>query len=121
MDALAILLGYLLLGGVFVFAGVDHFRRFEKVSAMLADRGWPRARAILAATSVLQILGGLGLALDVLRPACALGLAAFTAAVSFALLDFWRFEGEQREGMRSTFVVNTAVFGGLLLAFGVSL
>lgn len=121
MSDLAIVLGHLLLGGLFVFAGFDHFLRFEAVSGMLAQRGWTRPRPMLAVASVFQVVAGLGLALGVLRPWAALGLAAFTVAASLTLLDFWRFQGQQREGMRSGFLVNVGLLGGLILAFGESL
>jgi putative oxidoreductase len=114
-------LGYLLLGGVFVFAGIDHFLRFEAVRRMLADRSWPRPGAVLAVASVFQIVAGLCLALGLLRPWAALGLAAFTVAATLLLLDFWKFQGPPRDGMRSGFTVNVALVGGLLLAFGQSL
>lgn len=120
MSDLAIVLGHLLLGGLFVFAGFDHFLRFEAVSGMLAQRGWTRPGPMLAVASVFQVVG-LGLALGVLRPWAALGLAAFTIAASLTLLDFWRFRGPQREGMRSGFLVNVGLLGGLILAFGESL
>lgn len=118
MDDIAAGLGHLLLGGIFVWAGIDHFRRFAAVEAMLAERRWPRPAPLLAAASVLQIVAGLGLALDVLRPLAALLLAGFTVAASVTLLDFWRFDGPEREGMRSGFVVNLGLVGGLLVAFG---
>jgi len=111
-------LGYLLLGGLFVWAGIDHFRRFDDVRSMLVGRGWPQAGALLTAASVFQIVAGLCLAVGVLRPLAALGLAGFTVAATLLLLDFWRFDGEQREAMRSGFVVNVGLFGGLLVAAG---
>lgn len=40
---------------------------------------------------------------------------------SVLLLDFWRFSGPEREGMRSGFLVNVELLGGLLLAFAVTL
>ena len=113
-------LGYLLLGGLFVWGGLDHFLRFGTVKAMLVERGWPAPGVLLAIASVFQIVAGLGLILGILRPLAALGLACFTIAATLLLLDFWRFEGPQREGMRSGFIVNLAVLGGLLLAFGQS-
>jgi putative oxidoreductase len=121
MSDLAIGIGHLLLGGLFVWAGIDHFLRFREVEAMLVGRGWPRAGALLAAASAFQILAGLGLAVGVLRPWAALGLAAFTVAASLLLLDFWRFQGEQRGAMRSGFAVNVGLVGGLILAFGASI
>lgn len=121
MSDLAIRLGYLVLGGLFVWAGIDHFRRFAAVSGLLAARHWPRPKAVLVAVSVFQIVAGLGLALGVGRPAAALALAGFTIAASLLLVNFWRFDGPEREGMRSTFVVNMGLAGGLVLAFGESL
>lgn len=121
MNDLAIALGHLLLGGLFFFAGFDHFPRFEAVSGLLAQRGWTRPGPMLAAASAFRIIAGLGLALGVLRPRAALGLAAFTIAASLTLLDFRRFQGQLREGMRSGFLVNVGLLGGLILAFGESL
>lgn len=40
-------IGYLLMGGVFVFAGVDHALRFAQVRGILAGRGWPAPGALL--------------------------------------------------------------------------
>ena len=88
---------------------------------MLAERGWPAPAALLALASVFQVAAGLCLVFDVLRAAAALGLAGFTIAATVLLLDFWRFEGAERDGMRSGFAVNVAVLGGLLIAFGDSL
>lgn len=109
-------IGCLLVGGLFVFAGIDHFRRFAAVEAMLAARRWPRPGLWLAAASAFQIGAGLCVILGVARTQAALGLAVFVVAASATLLDYWRFEGAQREGMRSGFVANWGVLGGLLLA-----
>lgn len=117
---LAAALGYLLMGGIFVFAGVDHARRFGAVRAMLAGRGWPAPTAMLALGSAFELVAGLGLALGVARAAAAFGLAAFTVVASVTLLDFWRFQGPEREGMRSGIIVNVGLVGGLLLAGGVN-
>lgn len=113
--------GYLLLGGIFVFAGVDHFRNFQKVKGLVAHRGLPLPGAVLGAVSVFQLVAGLCLALGPLRPWAALGLAAFTVAASLLFLDFWRAEGSDRMWMRSQFLVNIGLLGGLVLAFAASL
>ena len=121
MGDIATGIGHLLLGGLFVWAGIDHFRRFAAVKAMLVERHWPGPGLLLAAASVLQIVAGLGLALNVARPLAALLLAGFTVAASLLLLDFWRFAGAARDGMRSGFAVNVGLVGGLLVAFAASL
>lgn len=100
MDDLAIALGPLLLGG------------------LLAQRGWTRPGPMPAAAPAFQIVAGLGLALGVPRPWAALGLAAFTIAASLTPLDFWRVQGQQREGLRSCLLVDVGLLGGRILAFG---
>ncbi|MER2509321.1 MAG: DoxX family protein [Amaricoccus sp.] len=118
---LFLVLGYRMMGGVFVFAGLDHFTHFGAVKALVAGHGWRPAGPILAAVSAFQIAAGLCLALGPLRPWAALGLAAFTVAASLSFLAFWRAEGADRMWMRSEFLVNAGLVGGLLLAAGVSL
>lgn len=116
-----IALGHLMMGGLFVFAGIDHFTHFRAVKALVAGRGWRPAGPILAAVSAFQIAAGLCLALGLFRPWAALGLAAFTVLASLSFLAFWRAEGAERMWMRSEFLVNAGLIGGLLLAAGVSL
>lgn len=118
---LFVALGHLMMGGIFVFAGLDHFTHFRAVAALVAGRGWRPAGPILAAVSAFQIAAGLCLALGPLRPWAELGLAAFTVAASLSFLAFWRAEGADRMWMRSEFLVNAGLVGGLLLAFGGSL
>lgn len=109
-------LGLILLGGVFVWAGVDHFHRFGEVVAPMAERRFPLPRLSLAAGSALEITAGLCLAADIGQPYPALALIAFTLAASVMLLDFWRHAGPQRQALRSAFAINIAVVGGLIVA-----
>lgn len=93
--------GYLLIGGLFVSAGVDHAFRFGHVRAMLSQRRWPMPGALLSAASLLELVAGLGLAFGVARAWSALVLVGFTVVASVLLLDFWHFTGLEREGMRT--------------------
>ncbi len=121
LHPLAVLVGCLLMGGIFVQAGIDHFRRFDAVSAMLRSRNWPFPGPVLALASAFQIAAGLGLALGVQRPLAALGLAVFTVVASVTLVDFWRHTGPERESQRAIFLVNCGLTGGLLLAAGLGI
>ena len=112
--------GYLLMGGVFVFAAFDHIRQFAAVRGLLAGRGWPFPGPVLAAASLFQLVAGLGLAFGLLRPWAALGLAGFTVMASLTLLDFWRATGPERAAKRGQFLVNAGLLGGLLLAAAAS-
>ncbi|WP_432284756.1 DoxX family protein [Aminobacter sp. BA135] len=116
MATMAASLGFILLGGVFVWAGTEHFWNFRKVSGYLTDRGLPVAAVLLALGAIVEIVAGLCLAFGVMRPYAATALILFTIAASLMALDFWRYSGAERQGMRSAFIINFAVVGGLLLA-----
>ena len=108
--------GMALLGGVFVWAGVEHFLKFPTVVAQLTERQFPAPRFLLAAGSIVEIVAGLGLATGVARPYAAVTLIAFTIAASVMALNFWRYSGPERQGLRSAFTINIAVVGGLIVA-----
>jgi putative oxidoreductase len=116
MIALLHRVGLVLLGGVFLWAGADHFLRFPAIAASLAEQGFPRPRLLLAAGSVLEIGAGLCLALGIGVPYAAAALAVFTIAATLMLLDFWHHSGEAREALRNGFDINIAVLGGLMVA-----
>ncbi|WP_274425026.1 DoxX family membrane protein [Chelativorans sp. YIM 93263] len=105
--------GLIMLGGVFVCAGIEHFLRFRQIAAQLP---FPYPRLMLAAGSALEIVAGLCLAVGVGRPYAALALIAFTIAASLMMLNFWSYSGPERQSIRSAFTINIAVVGGLLLA-----
>lgn len=116
MEASLHQIGLILLGGVFGWAGADHFLRFGQVAAMLKERGLPAPRAMLAAGSLVEIVAGLCLAARFQTIWAAAALILFTIAASVILLDFWRHDGVARQGPRSAFVINVAVIGGLMIA-----
>ncbi len=109
-------LGLLLLGGLFVWAGAMHFATFRGVAAMIGERGFPAPAFLLTAGSIVELVGGLSLILGVGGPYAAAALIAFTIAASLMMLDFWRYSGVERQDLRSAFITNTAIVGGLLLA-----
>ena len=63
---------------------------------MMAARGFPAPAFLLAAGSVVELVGGLCLILGVGRPYAAAALIAFTIAASLMMLDFWRYSGVER-------------------------
>ncbi|GAA2853388.1 DoxX family protein [Aminobacter aminovorans] len=116
MATMAASLGFILLGGVFVWAGTEHFWNFRTVTGYLTDKGLPVAAVLLALGSIVEIIAGLCLAIGVMRPYAAVALILFTIAATLMALNFWRYTGPERQGLRSAFIINFAVVGGLILA-----
>jgi putative oxidoreductase len=112
---LLLLIGRLLLGGIFVFAGIRHLFILPLVSQAIAHRGVPAPWLVLVSGTAFQIVAGLLLILGLLVPIAALGLALFTIAASIMLLNFWGMEGPAREGALNGWLSNLGVVGGLLI------
>ncbi|CDX19324.1 conserved membrane hypothetical protein [Mesorhizobium sp. ORS 3324] len=109
-------IGALLIGGVFVVAGIEHFVKFKAMCGYLASRDFPAPAFMLAAGSALEIVAGLMLVLGLAMPFAAGALILFTLAANFMLLRFWSSEEPERQALRNAFLINVAVIGGLLLA-----
>ena len=109
-------LGALLVGGVFVFAGIEHFLKFGAMRDYLAVQRFPAPALMLAAGSTVEVVAGVLLAVGIARPFAAGALAAFTLATNVMLLRFWAVEEPERQVLRNAFLINIGVIGGLLLA-----
>jgi putative oxidoreductase len=110
------MLGRLLLGAYFAWAGIHHFTGLAPITAAMSARGVPGARAVLVTGSIFQTACGVALILGLWPAWAALGLVLFTIVASIMLLDFWNKEGDARNGAIGTWKTNLALIGGLLIA-----
>jgi putative oxidoreductase len=115
MAVVAIALGRVLIGGVFVLGGIPHFSALEPLTQVLAKRGLPAPRLCLIVGSVFQIIAGALLMLGQFVQLAALGLIVFTIIASVLLVNFWSLTGEARGAMKNAFMGNVAIIGGLLI------
>ncbi|WP_292145425.1 DoxX family protein [Mesorhizobium sp.] len=81
-------LGALLIGGVFVFAGIEHVLKFGAMRDYLAAQKFPAPALMLAAGSGVEIVAGFLLAVGMARPFAAAALVIFTMATNLTLLRF---------------------------------
>jgi len=107
-------IGRLLLGGVFVFGGLEHFQMPKHLAEMMSKRGVPLPMLVLIVGSVFQIVLGAALIAGVLVPWACLGLVVFTVVATVMFLNYWDMQGFERVAARNTAIVNVAVIGGLL-------
>ena len=113
---LIVLAGRILLGGVFVVAGLRHLMIVPVLSVAVAARGVPFPRAVLLAGTGFQIGAGLALVLGFFTAWAALGLILFTIVASVMLVNFWDKEGEERIALTNAFQTNIGLIGGLMIA-----
>ena len=113
---LVVLVGRILLGGIFVIAGLRHLMIVPILTGAVAARGLPFPRALVLAGTGFQIAAGLTLMYGLFVAWAALGLILFTIVASIMLVNFWDKEGEERIALTNAFQTNVGLIGGLMLA-----
>ena len=113
---LIVLVGRVLLGGMFAVAGLRHLMIVPVLTTAVAARGVPFPRTVLLAGTAFQIGAGLALVLGFFASWAALGLILFTIVASVLLVNFWDKEGEERIALTNAFQTNVGLIGGLMIA-----
>lgn len=114
------LIGRVLLGGFFLYNGINHFRQAEALAGYAKSKNVPAAKAAVIASGTMLTFGGASLVLGI-KPK--LGIAAilgFLAGVSPIMHDFWNMEDpQQRQNDMINFSKNMALAGAALALAGV--
>jgi uncharacterized membrane protein YphA (DoxX/SURF4 family) len=94
-------LGRAAFGGFFLYSGINHFRELESMKAYAAAKEVPYPEVAVKATGCVLIASGLSLLLGIKPRVGAVGAAAFLAAVSPAMHNFWKQTdpGQQKNEM----------------------
>lgn len=111
-----LVIGRLMLASLFVAAGIKHYFVAKDIIPMIAARGIPYPKLVLAIGSVFEFIFGLMLAFGIAGPWAPLGLAAFTIVATLMLVNFWDMQGPPREHALTCFQYNVAIVGALLIA-----
>jgi putative oxidoreductase len=112
---IVLVVGRLLLGGIFVFGGIEHYFVAKPVLAIMARRGVPMPLFVLIVGSVFEAVLGLMLMLGLYVAWASLGLVVFTVAATIMFLNFWDMDGAERVAAQNNATVNVGVIGGLLV------
>lgn len=114
------LIGRLLFGGYFLYAGINHLKNRRKMAPYAESKGVPAAEVAVTATGIPLIIGGTSILLGVKPKFGAAAIIGFLVGVSPIMHDFWRNEdpNERQANLRS-FMTNLALAGGALALMGV--
>lgn len=116
-----LLLGRLLLGGAFVFAGLRNVQNDAFLTGLIAARGVPQARLALWAGIVLQTIAGALLMAGLWTATACAVLLLFLIVATPMFHNFWDHQGPDRASRINGFVGNVALAGGLLTLIAQSL
>jgi putative oxidoreductase len=109
------LAGRALIALLFIPAGFGKIAGFAGITGYIASKGVPMP-AVAAAIAILVELGlGILLLIGFQARLAALGIAIFTAVITFIFHNYWAVPAEQMMLQQQAFFKNIAVVGGLLM------
>jgi putative oxidoreductase len=113
----AALIGRILLAFMFVVAGWGKLTGFAGTAGYVASAHVPMPDVATALALVVELGGGLLLALGWKARWAALALAGFTLVASVVFHDFWNKSGAEAMTNQLLFFKNVAIMGGMLMVF----
>jgi putative oxidoreductase len=104
--------GRLLVGGYFLYSGINHFRNLRTIGGYARSKHVPAPEAAVIGSGVVAALGGLSVLTGVHPKAGASLIATFLMGVTPMIHDFWRVEDPaQRTSDFGNFTKNMALLG----------
>jgi uncharacterized membrane protein YphA (DoxX/SURF4 family) len=110
-----ILLGRVLISGVFMWTAYEKFRHYNASMAHMRSRGVPQVNIVFPVSLVLKALGGLLVFFGWHAHIGALLLLIVAVPSAIKMHAFWTHQGNEREVEKMFFMKETAVIGGVLL------
>jgi uncharacterized membrane protein YphA (DoxX/SURF4 family) len=105
----------LFLAAVFLYSGAVKLLAWQAAVTEIGQLDVPLPVIAVTATVVVQLLGGLAIALGWRVRAAAAALAAFTVIATLIGHPFWGFAGVEFQRQLTTALEHLAIFGGFLL------
>lgn len=106
-----------ILGGYFIYNGINHFVNREMLSQYAKSKGVESPDAAVTGSGLLALAGGLSILTGVLPKVGAGLLSTFLLGVSPRMHAFWReHDPQQRMQEMVNFTKNMALVGGALFA-----
>ena len=123
MDALnrfGPLAGRILIALIFILSGFGKITGFDGTVGYIASKGLPMASVVAALTILVELGGGLAVAVGFMTRWAALTLAVFSVLAGVIFHAYWGVPANQVMGQQINFWKNISIGGGFLVlaAFG---
>ncbi len=114
------LVGRVILGGFFVYNGINHFKEKEGLAQYAGAKNIPQPELAVLASGAMMAAGGASLILGLKPKFGALSIIGFLAAASPMFHDFWNEKDPQAKQQQLIhFSKNIALLGAALSLAGV--
>ena len=113
----AALVGRILLAVMFITSGFGKISGFEGTVGYIASKGLPLPQVGAVIAIVVELGGGLLLAIGYKARWAALALAIFTIVAAIFFHNYWAVEAAEKMGQQINFWKNVSITGGMLMVF----
>jgi putative oxidoreductase len=113
----AALVGRILLALIFITSGWGKISGFEGTVGYIASKGLPLPQLGAILAIVVELGGGILLAIGYKARWAALALGIFTLVAAIFFHNFWAVEAAQKMAQEINFWKNVAITGGMLMVF----
>jgi len=110
-----VVVGRVLLALMFIMAGFSKLGNISGTAGYIASGGLPLASVLAVVVGLLELLGGIAIAIGFQARWAALALGLFTIAASLLFHKFWAVAPEQAFVQQLMFMKNLSVAGGLFI------
>ena len=110
-----VIAGRLLLALMFVLAGFSKLGNIGGTAAYIASGGLPLPTVLAVVVGLLELLGGLAIAIGWQARWAALALGLFTLAAAVLFHAFWSLPADKAFVQQLLFMKNLSVAGGLFI------
>ena len=113
----AALVGRILLALIFITSGFGKIMGFEGTVGYIASKHLPLPQLGAILAIVVELGGGILLAIGFKARWAALVIAIFTLVAGLIFHDYWNVDLAERMGQQINFWKNVAITGGMLMVF----
>ncbi len=114
-SGVTLLVARLGVGAIFLISGVGKLAAWSGTAAFAGSKGVPAV--LLAAATVLELLGAISVLTGWKARWGAAALVAFLVPVTMVFHNFWAYQGAEAQLQMIEFLKNVGIGGGLLAIF----
>ena len=112
---LAFLIGRLMVGGMYLGAGMANLADLDGKAGYAASKGLVQPQLFVPLASLLLVLAGISIVTGLLPRLGASAVVLFLVPVTLIMHNFWAFEGMQRISEMHSFMGNLGLIGSALM------
>lgn len=110
-----VVVGRVLLALMFILSGFDKLGNIEGTAGYIASGGLPFGSVLAVVVGLLELVGGLAIAVGFQARWAALALGLFTIAAALLFHKFWAVPAEQAFMQQLMFMKNLSIAGGMFI------